>query len=121
MGLCGEGPLVRVDPGDLLYQHVTPENAPSIVDALAGGVALGDLRHPFFARQGLVVLARSGRVDPERIEDYIEAGGYRALHHALLEIRPAEIIQMIAQSGLRGRGGTRFIAISLACRYRAYR
>jgi bidirectional [NiFe] hydrogenase diaphorase subunit len=108
MGLCGEGPLVRVDPGDLLYQHVTPENAPSIVDALAGGaaqVALGDLRHPFFARQELVVLARSGRVDPERIEDYIETGGYRALHHGLLEIQPEEVIQLIAQSGLRGRGG----------------
>jgi bidirectional [NiFe] hydrogenase diaphorase subunit len=69
MGLCGEGPLVRVEPGDLLYQHVTPENAPSIVDALAGGTAqaaLGNLRHPFFGRQELVVLARSGRVDPER-------------------------------------------------------
>ena len=51
------------------------------------------------------MLARSGRVDPERIEDYIETGGYRALHHTLLEMQPQEVIQMIAQSGLRGRGG----------------
>jgi bidirectional [NiFe] hydrogenase diaphorase subunit len=108
MGLCGEGPLVSVEPGDLIYQHVTPENAPSIVDALAGGTAqaqLGDLRHPFFASQELVVLAHSGRVDPERIEDYIEAGGYHALHNVLLELQPAQVIQIIAESGLRGRGG----------------
>jgi bidirectional [NiFe] hydrogenase diaphorase subunit len=108
MGLCGEGPLVRVEPGDLLYQHVTPENASSIFEALSGGVArgdLGDLSHPFFVRQELVVLARCGRVDPERIEDYIETGGYRALHQVLLQMQPDEIIRMISQSGLRGRGG----------------
>ena len=67
-----------VEPGRLLYEHVTPENAPSIVDAIAGGMAeaeRGDPDQPFFARQTLVVCANSGRIDPERIEDYIEAGG----------------------------------------------
>src|ERR1700751_662168 len=50
MGSCGQGPMVSVEPGGLLYQHVTPENAPSIVDALAGGTAeaeLGDPKHLF--------------------------------------------------------------------------
>jgi bidirectional [NiFe] hydrogenase diaphorase subunit len=108
MGLCGPGPLVSVEPPNLLYQHVTPENAPSIIDALAGGTAKAercDPQHPFFARQTLVVRVNGGRIDPERIEDYIEAGGYRALHHVLSEMQPAQVIDAIIRSGLRGRGG----------------
>jgi bidirectional [NiFe] hydrogenase diaphorase subunit len=108
MGLCGPGPLVSVEPPNLLYQHVTPENAPSIIDALAGGTAKAercDSQHPFFARQTLVVRVNGGRIDPERIEDYIEAGGYRALHHVLSEMQPAQVIDAIIRSGLRGRGG----------------
>ena len=108
MGLCGQGPLVGVDPEGALYEHVTPENAASIIMALNGGksdAARGDLEHPFFTRQVQVVLARSGRVDPERIEEYIASGGYTALHHALFEMQPAQVIDTIARSGLRGRGG----------------
>ena len=108
MGLCGQGPLVGVDPGGLLYEHVTSGNASSIVTALTGGVAeatQGDPRHPFFTRQMPVVLARCGRVDPERIEQYIESGGYSALHQVLFEMQPEQVIEAIAQSGLRGRGG----------------
>ncbi|MFY9987052.1 MAG: NuoF family protein [Chthoniobacterales bacterium] len=108
MGSCGQGPMVTVEPGGLLYQYVTPENAPSIVEALAGGVAeaeLGDPSHPFFRRQTLVVCANSGRIDPERIEDYIEAGGYSTLHHVLSEMQPTEVIDAVIKSGLRGRGG----------------
>jgi bidirectional [NiFe] hydrogenase diaphorase subunit len=109
MGLCGPGPLVSVEPNSLLYEHVTPENAGSIIDALAGaGPARAercDPQHPFFARQTLVVRANGGRIDPERIEDYIEAGGYRALHHVLTEMQPPQAIDAIIKSGLRGRGG----------------
>ncbi len=108
MGLCGPGPLVGVEPDNLLYQRVTPETAGSIIDALVGGSAQAercDPQHPFFARQTLVVRANGGRIDPERIEDYIEAGGYHALHHALLEMHPAQVIEAIVKSGLRGRGG----------------
>src|SRR6516225_1220759 len=108
MGLCGRGPLVGVDPEGLLYEHVTPENASSIVTALTGGVAevaRCDPKHAFFTRQMPVVLARSGRVDPEHIEQYIESGGYRALHRVLFEMQPGQVIQEISQSGLRGRGG----------------
>ena len=109
MGLCGPGPLVSVEPDNLLYEHVTPENAGSIIDALAGDSAAKaercDPQHPFFARQTLVVRANGGRIDPERIEDYIEAGGYRALHRVLTETQPAQVIDAIIRSGLRGRGG----------------
>jgi bidirectional [NiFe] hydrogenase diaphorase subunit len=109
MGLCGPGPLVSVEPNSLLYEHVTPENAGSIIDALtsAGPIKAErcDPQHSFFTRQTLVVRANGGRIDPERIEDYIEAGGYRALHHVLTEMQPPQAIEAIIKSGLRGRGG----------------
>jgi bidirectional [NiFe] hydrogenase diaphorase subunit len=59
----------------------------------------------FFKAQVPIVLENSGRVDPERIESYIAAGGYEALLKAITEMTPATIIQEITASGLRGRGG----------------
>jgi bidirectional [NiFe] hydrogenase diaphorase subunit len=111
MGSCGQGPMVSIEAKGLLYEYVTPETAPSIIEALAGGttqVSQGDPKMPFFARQTLVVCAHSGRIDPERIEDYIEAGGYNALHHVLQEMTTAQVVEAIIQSGLRGRGGAGF-------------
>ena len=86
--LCCQGPLVQVDPDGALYEQVTPDTAPSIVAALdASGApdeaslpARGDPAQPFFARQLPIVLENSGSIDPERIESYIAAGGYQALH-----------------------------------------
>ena len=111
MGLCGGGPLVSVEPGNLIYEHVTPETAPSIIDAFVGGEALpqkGDSERPFYTRQTPIVRANAGRIDPERIEDYIEAGGYQALHRALYEMTPHQIVEDVTHSGLRGRGGAGF-------------
>ncbi len=106
--LCCQGPLVQADPSGALFQKVTPEDAASLVGALQGGsttVAQGDPDQPFFARQHSIVLANSGLVDPERIESYIAADGYQALHYALHEIDPKDVVDCIVQSGLRGRGG----------------
>jgi bidirectional [NiFe] hydrogenase diaphorase subunit len=112
LGLCGRGPLVEVNPGPgrqaVLFEHVTPESAADVV-AAAGG-ALPDLprcdtSQPFFSSQHKVVCAGSGKIDPERIEEYLAIGGYQALHQALTEMRPADVVQMITKSGLRGRGG----------------
>jgi bidirectional [NiFe] hydrogenase diaphorase subunit len=109
MRLCCEGPLVQVDPDGALYQQVRPEDAGSIVEALDGTTPAsanrGDPDQPFFARQTAIVLENSGLVEPERIESYIEAGGYRALYHALREMSPAEVVEEVSTSGLRGRGG----------------
>ncbi|MBV8484062.1 MAG: NAD(P)H-dependent oxidoreductase subunit E, partial [Verrucomicrobia bacterium] len=108
MGSCGQGPMVGIEPAGLLYQHVTPENAASIVEGLSGGSAeaeLGDPKHPFFSRQKLIVCANSGRIDPERIEDSIEAGGYLTLQHVVSELQPSQVIDAVLKSGLRGRGG----------------
>src|SRR5208337_5660875 len=72
MGFCGQGPMVKVEPQGLLYERVTVDSAPSIIDALIGGqtqAELGDANQPFFSRQLMVVRANNGRIDPERIED----------------------------------------------------
>ncbi|HUB66902.1 MAG TPA: NuoF family protein [Candidatus Methylacidiphilales bacterium] len=108
MGLCGQGPLVSVEPEGVLYERVMPENAATIVEALAGGTAQtqwGGFTRPFFARQVAVVGRNGGRIDPERIEDYIEGGGYEALHHVLHDMQPADVAAAVTKSGLRGRGG----------------
>lgn len=108
MRLCSQGPLVRVDPDGAIYQKVTPEVAPTIVAGLQGGMVDAEpcnADSPFFKLQASVVLENSGRVEPERIESYIAAGGYQALYRALYELEPAEIIDVITRSGLRGRGG----------------
>jgi bidirectional [NiFe] hydrogenase diaphorase subunit len=112
MRLCSCGPLVQVDPEGTLYERVAAASAPAIVATIDGGAAAAgaapahiDPAQPFFARQMPIVLENSGQIDPERIEAYIAAGGYQALYHALHEQTPAEVIETITQSGLRGRGG----------------
>ena len=106
--LCGEGPLVEVDSDGALYEKVTPESAGSIVGSLLGGQATavrGNPAAPFFALQSSVVLENCGQIEPERIESYIAAEGYQALAKALHEMTPAQVVDEITKSGLRGRGG----------------
>ena len=116
LGLCGAGPLVSVEqagntsdkPGGILYQHVQPSDAEEIVAAIDGPPVERlrlDPRMPFFTRQHRIVLENSGRIDPDRLEDYIARDGYQALNTVLHEMQPREVIAEIATSGLRGRGG----------------
>ncbi len=109
MGFCGRGPLVQVDPEGLLYEEVQPQQAASIVEAMVevstAQPLQGDGNHPFFARQRRVVREYSGKIDPERIEEYIAVGGYEALYRALYDMTPAQVVDEISRSGLRGRGG----------------
>jgi bidirectional [NiFe] hydrogenase diaphorase subunit len=108
MGLCCAGPLVAVEPNGPLYQAVVAEDAPEIVGSLSAAPVrrLECPRNlPFFERQSNLVLENSGRIDPERIEQYIAAGGYEALLTALTEMTPAEVVDQVVRSGLRGRGG----------------
>jgi bidirectional [NiFe] hydrogenase diaphorase subunit len=111
MKLCCDGPLVQADPPNALYAKVGPENTPSIIAALNGGkadAARAEPNAPFFARQKSIVLANCGVIDPERIESYIEADGYEALHHVLREVSPQDVVEALTRSGLRGRGGAGF-------------
>jgi bidirectional [NiFe] hydrogenase diaphorase subunit len=107
MGLCVQGPLVSTSSGTL-YKRVTPTDAPALLDGFDQG-PVERLRCPtdvpFFQRQQKIVLENCGSIDPERIEEYIAASGYRALLYALTEMTPAEVIEQVVKSGLRGRGG----------------
>ncbi len=123
MKLCSRGPLVRTQgpaggtekpPDEILYERVAPADTGALIRAAVNNVRAEhpaiDLSQPFFTRQKPIVLENCGRIEPERIESYIEANGYRALHLALREKAPAEVVKEITRSGLRGRGGAGFPA-----------
>ena len=112
-GLCALGPLVTVKPEGDLYKQVKPEDAHDIVNSLGAEPVARlkcDTEQPFFKRQHKIVLENSGSIDPERLEDYIAAGGYTALLKCVTEMTPAEVIDEVVRSGLRGRGGAGFPA-----------
>lgn len=107
MGLCAAGPLVLVDPDEVLYQHVQAKHAKAVIDSL-GDKPVAELQcdlREHFDQQVHVVLENSGHIDPERIDDYIARDGYVALVKALTEMEPKDVINEITESGLRGRGG----------------
>ena len=121
MGPCSRGPLVTVQvqgQDDVIYENVTPEIAEEIVKKHTTGEETSPTLDekilpsniPFFTKQTKVVLANSGLIDPERLEDYVAHGGYSALGHVLREMTPEEVCQEIINSGLRGRGGAGYPA-----------
>ncbi|RPF46716.1 NADH-quinone oxidoreductase subunit F/NADP-reducing hydrogenase subunit HndC [Thermodesulfitimonas autotrophica] len=123
-GLCNHGPSVVVEPEGIFYLGVRPEDVPEIVSAhLRDGRPVERLlyRDPksgrliaryhdvdFYRKQCRVILRNCGRINPEKIDHYIAAGGYRALAKALLKMTPEQVIEEIKRSGLRGRGGAGF-------------
>jgi len=107
MGLCAAGPLVLVDPEEILYQHVNASHAEALAASL-GNEPIAELQcdlREHFDQQVHVVLENSGHIDPEKIDDYIARDGYRALLTALTDMTPNGVIRQITESGLRGRGG----------------
>jgi len=122
-GFCSQGPLVNVDPFDLFYVKVKPDDAEEIVDTtLARGQAVERLLYsengtryrsasevPFYKMQQKVVLKNVGVIDPLRLEDAIMAGAYRSLAKVLTSMTPDEVIAKVEGSGLRGRGGAGFL------------
>lgn len=128
MGLCAQGPLVRVEikgQKDVLYKRLEPLVARLIVTehiVPALKLAKGEefqvpeflkkhtlsLDLPFFKKQEKVVLKDAGNLDPEDIQEYIAHGGYLALEKVLKTMKPSEVIDEIKKSGLRGRGGGGF-------------
>jgi bidirectional [NiFe] hydrogenase diaphorase subunit len=112
LGLCHAGPLVQLETQDgrRLYKNVDEAGARRIVDedVMKGEPAeelLADDAEAFFAKQQKVVLEGSGRIDPERVESCVATGAYESLYKAITEMTPAEVIQEVTTSGLRGRGG----------------
>ena len=123
-GFCEQGPLVVLQPAGTLYVKVTPDDVKDIVaTSIEGDGVVERLTYrdpatkkritrerdiPFYANQQRIIFAKSGRIDPTNIDDYIAAGGYASLNKVLTSMAPEEIIDCIEQSGLRGRGGGGF-------------
>ncbi len=123
-GFCEQGPLVSVDPQQIAYMRVSPDDAEAIVNETLGkGEVIEKLLYkdpsngeqivkepdlPFYSLQTRRVTALSGQIDPCRIEAYLAHGGYAALARALYEMDPEGIIDEVTRSGLRGRGGAGF-------------
>ena len=105
LGLCARGPLVDVPEHGHLFEEVTAASVGSVVDTLAAPLSSSDGPSPFFARQLKVVLENSGRIDPENIDEYLANDGYQALTTAVTSMQPAEVVDEVVRSGLRGRGG----------------
>ena len=125
-GFCERGPLVVLHPTRVLYQRVKPEDASKIFqETVVNGKILEDLLYehpitgekivteedvPFYQKQKRIIFGNNGSIDPNRIEDYLSVGGYRALVKALFSMKPEEIIREVKKANLRGRGGGGFPA-----------
>ena len=123
-GYCAEGPVMAVYPDDIFYQKLTVEDVPKLVEEhfLKGRpyqklmfkepekkTAIPLMKDiPFFKYQVLRVLRNKGLIDPEKIEEYIARDGYQAAAKALTHMTQEEIIKVVKDSGLRGRGGAGF-------------
>jgi bidirectional [NiFe] hydrogenase diaphorase subunit len=112
MGLCAAGPLVRVGSAEkvdaqTLYAGVQEADAHEVIASLDGPPVKRLEAHPeqYFHGQNQIVLENSGCIDPEKIDEYIARDGYEALIKALTEMTPQSVVEQIAKSGLRGRGG----------------
>ena len=123
-GFCERGPILMVHPDGVFYQQLKLEDIPFLVEEhLIKGRPVKKLMYippaekdpiprmkdiEFFKHQRLIVLRNRGRIDPEKVEEYIAFDGYEALAKALSEMKPEEIVKEITESGLRGRGGAGF-------------
>ena len=123
-GFCERGPIVVVQPGDILYQGVEEPDVEEIFretilgdrvverllyeDPSTGSTATQAEQIPFYRAQKRIVLEQNGIIDPTSIEDYLASGGYRGLVKALTTMSPDQIVEEVAKAGLRGRGGGGF-------------
>ena len=123
-GFCERGPLVVVQPLGILYTKVKPKRVEEIVEkTLLGGEVIRNLLYkepvsnqriekyeevPFYKNQVRVAMRNIGRIDPTSILDAIAEGAYSGLAKALFDNTPDEVIEEVAISGQRGRGGAGF-------------
>ena len=121
---CARAPVLVVQPQDIFYQNITPEDVPEFVqeqliknspverllyrDPVTHETITCQKDIPFFAHQLPWVLRNKGVIDPESIDQYIARNGYFAAAKAFLEMTPEDILQQMQKSGLRGRGGAGF-------------
>ena len=125
-GFCELGPLVRIQKGDRTVQYVKvqPEDVKEIYEhTILGSDVIERLLYqkgekkyvqpediPFIAKQTRIVLENCGKLDAESLDEYLAAGGFKALEKAMFQMDRDQVIEEIDKSGLRGRGGGGFPA-----------
>ncbi|HET7039455.1 MAG TPA: hypothetical protein VFH97_06180, partial [Gemmatimonadales bacterium] len=122
-GFCEMDPFIVVEPGHQLYPKLRMEHVPRVIDAALNGTVDEELIYrephetrpyhcqsdiPFFKGQTRTLLGTNQQLDPIRIENYLEQGGYAALEQVLRRNDPVAVIEEVKASGLRGRGGAGF-------------
>lgn len=125
LGLCGFGPNICIYPDNIIYKSVKVEDIKEIVmehfykgrpvtrlmlnehDQVSKEI-LDINETKFYSKQKRIALHNCGVIDPENIQEYIGKEGYMALGKALTEMTPQEVVDVIKDSGLRGRGGGGF-------------
>ena len=124
LGICEQGPMLIIHPGEIPYFKVKPEDVPEIIsktivggqlvkrllykDSVTGEVAKNIEEIPFYKHQLRPLLENNARINPKNIEDYIVIGGYDALVKALFQMTPDRVLEEIKRANLRGRGGGGF-------------
>ncbi len=122
-GFCEMEPSVLIEPSRIFYPKVTPEDMVKIIDSISKNDVLEDLLFvggekgqriekqddiPFFQKQVRTILSKNEKIDPIRIYNHIESGGYHSMIKTLEKSDSNWVIEEIKQSGLRGRGGAGF-------------
>ena len=125
-GFCELGPLVRIQKGGKTVQYVKvrPDDCKDIYEETILGDSVierllyhkGEKKYvqpeeiPFIAKQTRIVLENCGKLDAESLDEYLAAGGFKALEKAMFQMDRDQVIEEIDKSGLRGRGGGGFPA-----------
>ena len=122
-GFCEMDPFILVEPGQRLYPKLRIQDVPRVIESAIGDFIDEELIYkdsylhksynsqdeiPFFKQQTRTILGKNQKLDPIRILDYVEQGGYAALEKVLLKNNPDWVVKEIIGSGLRGRGGAGF-------------
>lgn len=123
-GFCEKGPIVVINPQEICYLQVTPEDVPEIVattlqenkvverllyvNPTSDQKIVEESEIPFYKHQHRLVFGPNRKIDPTSLDDYLAIGGFQALPKALFEMTPEQVIDEVKEAKLRGRGGGGF-------------
>ncbi|MFC1958830.1 NADH-quinone oxidoreductase subunit NuoF [Chloroflexota bacterium] len=125
-GFCERGTIVVIHPEEICYVQVQPGDVEEIVseiivnkkvierllyvDPATGEKIVHELEIPFYKNQMRLLIGNNIKIDPKSIDDYLAVGGYSASAKALFQVTPEQVLELVKNSNLRGRGGAGFPA-----------